>query len=165
MWVKHCLLFLAGFPWWLSGKGSACQAGDKGQMSGSGRSPGEGNDNPLQYSCPWMEKTGGLQPMVSQDSLSLNHQGSPMYTWRLDIKRTGVLHRTRGTGFATCTWQERGEFALFWKQTDAPWVSKALHIYGCPQVLADEVLRAAQRNAVFSRYQMASLQSVEEFRT
>ena len=72
------------------------------------------------------------------DSLSLNHQGSPMYTWTLDIKRTGVLHRTCGTGFAIHTWQEREEFALFWKQTDAPWVSKALHIYGCPQVQADE---------------------------
>ena len=28
----------------------AC-AGDTGLMPGSGRSPGEGNDNPLQYSC------------------------------------------------------------------------------------------------------------------
>ena len=36
--------------WWLSGKESACQAGDSGSISGSGRSPGEGNDYPLQYS-------------------------------------------------------------------------------------------------------------------
>ena len=38
-------------PWWLSSKDSACQAGDTGSIPGSGRSPGEGNGNPLQYSC------------------------------------------------------------------------------------------------------------------
>ena len=40
-----------GLPRWLSGKKSACYAGDMGSIPGSGRSPGEGNDNPLQYSC------------------------------------------------------------------------------------------------------------------
>ena len=30
---------------------SACNAGDLGLIPGSGRSPGEGNGNPLQYSC------------------------------------------------------------------------------------------------------------------
>ena len=33
------------------GKESACSAGDPGWIPGSGRSPGEGNGNPLQYSC------------------------------------------------------------------------------------------------------------------
>ena len=33
------------------GKASACKAGDLGSILGSGRSPGEGNCNPLQYSC------------------------------------------------------------------------------------------------------------------
>ena len=33
------------------GKASACNAGDPGLIPGSGRSPGEGNGNPLQYSC------------------------------------------------------------------------------------------------------------------
>ena len=32
-------------------KESACNSGDLGLIPGSGRSPGEGNDNPLQYSC------------------------------------------------------------------------------------------------------------------
>ena len=40
-----------GVPRWFGGKESACQAGDMGLISGSGRSPGEGNGNPLQYSC------------------------------------------------------------------------------------------------------------------
>ena len=33
------------------GKESACNAGDTGLIPGSGSSPGEGNGNPLQYSC------------------------------------------------------------------------------------------------------------------
>ena len=37
--------------WWLSGKESACSAEDLGSILGWGRSPGEGNGNPLQYSC------------------------------------------------------------------------------------------------------------------
>ena len=37
-------------PWWLS-KESACDAGDPGLIPGLGRSPGEENGNPLQYSC------------------------------------------------------------------------------------------------------------------
>ena len=32
-------------------KESACNAGDPGSITGLGRSPGEGNGNPLQYSC------------------------------------------------------------------------------------------------------------------
>ena len=40
-----------GLPWWLSGKEPICQAGDKGLIHGLGRYPGEGNGNPLQYSC------------------------------------------------------------------------------------------------------------------
>ena len=38
------------FPRWLSGKESACQAGDAGLIPGLGRSPGEGNGSPLQHS-------------------------------------------------------------------------------------------------------------------
>ena len=32
-------------------KKSACGSGDPGSITGSGRSPGEGNSYPLQYSC------------------------------------------------------------------------------------------------------------------
>ena len=41
---------LVAFPGGLEGKTSACNAGDPGSIPGSGRSPGEGNGNPLQYS-------------------------------------------------------------------------------------------------------------------
>ena len=40
-----------GFPQGSDGKESACDAGDLSSITGSGRSPGEGHGNPLQYSC------------------------------------------------------------------------------------------------------------------
>ena len=53
-----CISFLVeatgvhvGHPWWLSGKESACAAGDTGWIPGSGRCPGGGHGDPLQYSC------------------------------------------------------------------------------------------------------------------
>ena len=42
---------MPGLPWWLSGKESTCNAGDTTSIPGSGRPPGVGNGNPLQYSC------------------------------------------------------------------------------------------------------------------
>ena len=42
---------------------------DAGSIPGSGRSPGGGHGNPLQYSClenPWTEEPGGLQSIGSQ---------------------------------------------------------------------------------------------------
>ena len=44
-------LSASGLPGWLSGKDSACKAGDAGSIPEWGRSPGEGNGCPLQYSC------------------------------------------------------------------------------------------------------------------
>ena len=41
----------AGFPDISEGKASACNVGDLGSIPGSGRSPEEGDGNPLQYSC------------------------------------------------------------------------------------------------------------------
>ena len=40
-------------------KASACNAGDLGSIPGLGRSPGEGNGNPLQYSCLENPMDGG----------------------------------------------------------------------------------------------------------
>ena len=39
------------FPGGSDGKESARNAGDPGWIPGFGKSPGEGNDNPLQYAC------------------------------------------------------------------------------------------------------------------
>ena len=48
---KQSALGLRGFPAGSEGRASACNAGDLGSILGSGRSPGEVNGNPLQYSC------------------------------------------------------------------------------------------------------------------
>ena len=58
-----------GFPCGSEGKESACNAEDPGSIPGSGRSLGEGNGNPLQYSClenpmnrgTWCARVHGLR--------------------------------------------------------------------------------------------------------
>ena len=60
------------------GKESACIAGNLGSILGLGRSPGEGNDNPLQFSCQenpmdrgaWQATVHG--PTKSQTRLSMH---------------------------------------------------------------------------------------------
>ena len=47
------------FPGGSDGKTSAYNAGDPGSIPGSGRSSGEGNGNPFQYSCLENPKDGG----------------------------------------------------------------------------------------------------------
>ena len=42
---------ISGFPGGSDGKASARNLGDPGSIPGLGRSPGEGNGNPLQHSC------------------------------------------------------------------------------------------------------------------
>jgi len=52
-----------GSPGGSESKESACNAGDPGLIPGSGRSPGGGHGNPLQYSwwiIPWTEEPGRL---------------------------------------------------------------------------------------------------------
>ena len=60
-----------GFPGASDGKESACSAGDLGSIPGSGRSPGEGNGNPLSilaWRIPWTEEPGRLQSTDSPKS-------------------------------------------------------------------------------------------------
>ena len=66
------LIPLGGFPDGSDGKESACNVRDPGSISGLGRSPGEENGNPLQYSClensmdreAWGLQSTGLQRVV-----------------------------------------------------------------------------------------------------
>ena len=67
LWSTLNFLVLHGFSSGSVVKNSSADAGDTrdtGLIPGLGRSPGEGNGNPLQYSCleiPWTEEPGGLQ--------------------------------------------------------------------------------------------------------
>ena len=49
--LGYAYICIYGFPGGSVGKGSACNMGDLGSIPGSGRSFGERNGNPLQYSC------------------------------------------------------------------------------------------------------------------
>ena len=49
--ISYWALTLRCFPGSSASKESACHSGDPGSIPGSGRSPGEGNGLPLQYSC------------------------------------------------------------------------------------------------------------------
>ena len=67
--------FSGGFPGGSDGKESTCSTGDPSLIPGLGRSPGEGNGYPLQYSClensmdreAWWA-IGGLIELVRWDS-------------------------------------------------------------------------------------------------
>ena len=61
-WVQ--LSFLKGFLSGSDGKESACNAGDPDSIPESGRSPGEGNDNPLQYPCLGNSMDRGAWPAI-----------------------------------------------------------------------------------------------------
>ena len=56
------------FPGGSDGKASAYNSGDPGSIPGSGRSPGEGNGNPLHYSC--------LENLVDTGTLPTTVRGS-----------------------------------------------------------------------------------------
>ena len=53
------VLSMVSFPGGSEGEESACNIGDSGSIPGSGRSPEEGNGNPLQYSCLENPMDGG----------------------------------------------------------------------------------------------------------
>ena len=64
---------MRGFPRSSVGKESACNAGDPGLIAGSGRSPGEGNGNPLQYSCPENPMVRGAWQVATHGVAKVGH--------------------------------------------------------------------------------------------
>ena len=57
---------VGNFPGGSDSKASAFNARDPGLIPGSGRSPGEGNGNPLQYSC--LKKSHGQRSLAGMES-------------------------------------------------------------------------------------------------
>ena len=79
-WLRSSVVW--GFPRWLCGKESACNAGDSGSILGSGRSPGEGNGKPLQYFC--LGKSHGQRSLVGYSPWC--HKESDMTEWARLLK-------------------------------------------------------------------------------
>ena len=81
----------SGFHGGSKDKESACSAGDLGSIPGSGRSPGEGNGNPLQYSYlenptdrgDWWTSVHGDTKSVMAEWLTLSHSCTHM-SWTRD---------------------------------------------------------------------------------
>ena len=75
-------MYTGGFPGGAEVKASACNVEDLGFISGLGRSPGEGNGNPLQYSCLGNPMDRGTWQSIVHDvtesdmTLQLNHSYS-----------------------------------------------------------------------------------------
>ena len=76
---------LTSFHGGSGGKASACNAGDPGSIPGWERSPGEGNGNPLQYSCLKNSMDGGAWWAIVVGSQRVGHDWatSHSYTKRL----------------------------------------------------------------------------------
>ena len=78
--VNHSVIYNSvpmGLPCGSAGKDSPCNAGDLGSMPGLGKSPGEGNGNPLQYSCleNSMDRAWGQKESDMTERLSHSHCG------------------------------------------------------------------------------------------
>ena len=100
--IKYsCLKQIWGFPAGSDGKDSACNAGDPGWIPGLGRSPGEGNGNPLQYSCLGnpMDRRAWLQ---STESQRIGHD------WATDTsKQISQARKTCNYNCMTWSWNQR----------------------------------------------------------
>ena len=103
-----------GLPRCLSGKESTCQAGDAEDLSsilGSGRSPGEGYGNPLQYPClenskdrgAWGHSPWGRKELDTTEHLSMHnslcHSGCSGEHLKSEIQEIPVSSVIRILGF------------------------------------------------------------------
>ena len=117
----HHLYLYMGLPSGVVVKNPHSNAGDSGPIPGSGRSPGEENDNPFQYSClgnPWTEEHGRLQSM---GSLRVGHDRATslsLFTfvhWRRKWQRTPVFLPGKPMDRGAC-WALVHGFAKNWTQ-------------------------------------------------
>ena len=77
-----CFKITLGFPGSSDGKESACSVGDPGSILGLRRSLGEGNGNPLEYSCLENRMDGGIwQVTVHQVAKSQPQQSDFTFTF------------------------------------------------------------------------------------
>ena len=90
--VFHLFLAMLGLLCGSEGKESASNVGDLDSIPGLGRSPGEGNSNPLQYSCLENPMDGGAWRATVYGVLIAGH-GLSLATASRGYSRVGVLWR------------------------------------------------------------------------
>ena len=88
-----------GFPDNSVGKESACNAGNPGSIPGSGRSPGEGNGYPLQYS--W----ASLVAQLVQNLLAIRE------TWVWSLGWEDPLEKGKATHSSVLVWRIHGLYS------------------------------------------------------
>ena len=102
-----------------SGKESTCNAGDPALIPGSGRSPGEGNCNPLQYSClenpldrgAWRATVLG----IPESRTGLKRLST--YTWYLQDNSFPADTKVHGSSSLLCKMGDNGtNFGGLWRQ-------------------------------------------------
>ena len=121
---------LLGFPGGSDGKESACNSGYPGSIPGSERSPGEGNDNPLQYSCPenpmdrgawWVIAHGITTSQIMTKRLNNKNFLSPpkirKFLWKTAVLGLGLSPGTR----RWCSKTHHSELLPAWT---TPWQPK-----------------------------------------
>ena len=95
-----------GFPDSSAGKESTCNAGDMGSIPGSGRFPGGGHGNRLQYSCLecpmdrrawWATACGSIHPIHPEKEES---NRNPIFTSLGNLENVPSIHTF--TGFFVC---------------------------------------------------------------
>ena len=102
--VKPTILFPRGLgellasslPCWLRWKESTCKARDRGFIPGSGRSPGEVNGNPFQYSSlgnPMDRSPWGCKQSDMTERLK-NHHPIKLYSWLSSTLLDGLSHNS-----------------------------------------------------------------------
>ena len=105
------IFIIGGFPGSSAGNKSTCNAGDSGLILGSGRSPGGGHGNPLQYSC--LANSHGQRSLVGYSSWGCKELD--MTKW-LRTAQHSSWEGTLGTGETT-----KSTFH-FLVETYQPWV-------------------------------------------
>ena len=102
---------LPGLPWWLSSKESPANAGNADFIPGLGRYPGEGNENPLQYSClekshkkrslacysPWGHKESDMTEQLNNNNkwVAQNHHLNTCSIANPMFSKFNLLHTHR----------------------------------------------------------------------
>ena len=103
-----------GFPGGSEVKVSVCNTGDPGLIPGSGRSPGEGNGNPLQDSClenpmdrgalvgysPWVHKESDMTKKLTYSLYFSTHRSSDL---SLTQDRTIVFDQYNSLHIKSCS--------------------------------------------------------------